>query len=86
MTTRATASKYSVSIPAELANFLECYQRKHGLSSRSEVVTKGLEKLKEAELAAAYKDHAQHWQRDPDKEFWDSAALDDGLDTGESNW
>lgn len=86
MKSQVTVAKFSVSIPAELARFLERYQKEHGFGSRSEVVTKGLEKLKEAELAAAYKDQAQQWEHDPDKEFWDSAAIDDGLGTEESSW
>lgn len=82
MNSRATSSKFSISIPPELARFLEHYQKEHRLNSRSEVISIGLEKLREAELARAYREQAADWQRDPDREFWDSAAIDDGLDGG----
>ena len=85
MNKNITASKFSVSIPADLTRFLEQYQKEHGLS-RSEAITKGLKKLREQELANAYRDHAQDWQNNPDKGFWDIAALDDGLDSDESGW
>lgn len=86
MNTRSTAAKFSVSIPAELANFLETYQKEHKLSSRSEVISISLEKLREAELAGAYRDHAGDWQNDPERAFWDSAAVDDGMTTDEPGW
>jgi hypothetical protein len=33
-----------------------------------------------ATLGRAYADHAQAWRRDPERDFWDKAALDDGLE------
>jgi Arc/MetJ-type ribon-helix-helix transcriptional regulator len=80
-----TTSKFSVSLPAELASFLEQYQKEHG-GSRSEVIAKGLTKLREAELEKAYRAHTEEWQNDPDRDFWDAAAIDDGLDANESPW
>ena len=47
-----TAVKFSVSISAELASFLEVYQQAHDVS-RSDAVARGLQKLKDAELAEA---------------------------------
>jgi Arc/MetJ-type ribon-helix-helix transcriptional regulator len=86
MNIRNTVAKFSVSIPAELANFLEDYQKEHKLSSRSEVISISLEKLREAELGKAYREHAKDWQSDSDQAFWDSAAADDGISTDESGW
>ena len=37
-------------------------------------------KLTDEELARAYREHAKEWQNNPDRVFWDSAAIDDGLD------
>lgn len=82
MSRHPTVSKISVSVPADLMSFLERYQQEHGVS-RSEAVAKGLEKLREDELAASYRDHAKEWKRDPDRVFWDTAAVDDGLDGNE---
>jgi len=85
MNEHPTASKFSISIPADLTTFLAQYQKDHGIS-RSEAIAKALEKLREQELANAYKEHAEDWQNDPDREFWDAAAIDDGLDSEESHW
>ena len=78
MKERMTAAKFSVSIPAELACFLEVYQQTYDVS-RSDAVARGLQKLRDAELAEAYKAHAEEWARDPDRDFWDRAAVNDGL-------
>jgi Arc/MetJ-type ribon-helix-helix transcriptional regulator len=86
MTIRNTVSKFSISIPADLAKFVEQYQASHGLENRSEVIARGLQSLRDAELAAAYRAHAEAWSKNPEKDFWDKAAVDDGLDTEESKW
>ena len=85
MNANRTAFKFSISIPADLTTFLEQYQKSHKVS-RSEVIAEALIKLREQELADAYKQHAEDWQDDPDKDFWDTAAVDDGLDSSESGW
>jgi Arc/MetJ-type ribon-helix-helix transcriptional regulator len=72
-----TVSKWTISLPPDLAKFVEQFQHDHALS-RSEVIAHSLRIMQEAELAAAYKAHAQ--ENDPDREFWDAAALDDGLE------
>jgi Arc/MetJ-type ribon-helix-helix transcriptional regulator len=76
----ANVAKWTVSLPPELARFVERYQQTHDLESRSEVIAQGLRSLQAAELEEAYRDHAQTWQNDPEREFWDSAAVDDGLE------
>lgn len=80
MNNRTTVAKFSISIPIELLSFLEYYQKEHSLSSRSQVIIESLERLRQEELSKAYKDHAKHWQNNPDKDFWDIAAINDGLD------
>lgn len=85
MSMRPTASKFSISIPSELASFVDSYQREHGLS-RSEVISMGLEKLREIELAGAYRHEAADPQAARDRDFWDVAAVDDGLNGEGSRW
>ena len=75
-----TAAKWTVSLPADLARFVERYQQTHALESRSEVIAQSLRTLQEAELAQAYRNHAAEWKSDPEREFWDSAAIADGLE------
>ena len=75
-----TVSKWTISLPPDLARFVERFQQDHDLNSRSEVIAQSLRALQETELAAAYREHAKEWQDDPDKEFWDQAALDDGIE------
>jgi predicted transcriptional regulator len=72
-----TVSKWTISLPPDLARFVEQFQHDHDLS-RSEVIAQSLRVLQEVELAIAYQAHAQ--ENDPDREFWDTAALDDGLE------
>lgn len=79
MTQKMTATKVTISIPPDLVTFLERYQKMHQLQSRSEVIARGLRQLQEAELTAAYQAHALEWADDPEAEFWDTAALEDGL-------
>jgi Arc/MetJ-type ribon-helix-helix transcriptional regulator len=81
-----TTTKLTVSLPTDLARFLEYYQKAHKLESRSAVIAKSLQQLRDAELAAAYRAHAEEWQEDLDKDFWDSAAVGDGIDEKESKW
>jgi len=81
MTARTTSAKFTVSIPPDLVGFLERYQKTHALESRSEVIAQGLRQLQEAELVKAYQAHALEWAKDPDAEFWDSAAVDDGIES-----
>jgi hypothetical protein len=72
-----TVSKWTISLPPELAQFVEQFQHDHALS-RSQVIAQSLRVMQQAELAAAYRAHAA--ENDPDHEFWDTAALDDGLE------
>jgi Arc/MetJ-type ribon-helix-helix transcriptional regulator len=76
----ANVTKWTVSIPPDLAQFVERYQQTHDLESRSEVIAQGLRTLQAAELEQAYRDHAKEWQNDPERAFWDAAATDDGLE------
>ncbi len=72
-----TVSKWTISLPPDLAQFVERFQHDHALS-RSEVIAQSLRAMQEAELAAAYQAHAK--DNDPDQKFWDTAALTDGLE------
>ncbi len=78
--------KFSISLSEDLVRFLADYQKEFKISNRSEVIAKGLEKLREEYLAKAYQEHAIEWQNDPDREFWDSAATDDGIDIEDVDW
>ena len=82
MTQRTTSSKFTVSIPPDLVGFLEHYQKTHALESRSEVIAQGLRQLQETELAQAYQAHALEWAKNSDSEFWDTAAVDNGIGGG----
>lgn len=73
-------AKWTVSLPADLARFVERYQQTHALESRSEVIAQSLRTLQEAELAQAYRNHAAECKSDPEREFWDSAGIADGLE------
>ncbi len=53
------ARKISVSLPTEWLRYTEIYRKTHGLSSRSEVIVRAMEALRERELAEA----TERWQR-----------------------
>ncbi len=49
------AEKLSVSLPESSARFLEEYQAKHALKSRSEVIELAIRLLRERDLESAYR-------------------------------
>lgn len=73
------AEKFSVSVPSDLAQFAEHYQRAHKLHSRSEVIARALQRLQEDELALEYRAAGEEWVRSEDASLWDR-ALGDGLE------
>lgn len=46
--------KLSVSVPDALVRFVDAYRDEHGLKTKSEVVERALELLREADLESAY--------------------------------
>ena len=59
----ALAEKVSVSLPADVVNFVESYRKQHDIRSRSQVFELALKLLRERELERAYaeasKEHAE---------------------------
>ena len=84
--TRTPYQKLSVSLPPDLVDFVDAFRRHHGVATRSEVIARAVEALRTADLRRAYRDHAEAWQHDPEREFWDETAVADALDDGESRW
>ena len=66
-------AKLSISIPQPLLRFVEDYRHSHAFKSRSQVIEKALELLREKELEAAYALASE--EADP---AWE-ATLADGL-------
>lgn len=54
-----TVRKISISLDARLLLFAEGYRARHGLASRSEVVARALELLRERELAEGFRAMAE---------------------------
>ncbi|MBF2026221.1 MAG: CopG family transcriptional regulator [Oscillatoriales cyanobacterium C42_A2020_001] len=67
------AEKLFVSLPASLVWFLEQYKTNHQLKSRSQVIEKALELLREQELEKAYREASQEVEP-----AWD-VTIADGL-------
>lgn len=63
--------KLSVSVPAPLARFVEEYRSAHALKTKSSVVQRALEVLRERDLEAAYAEAS----RDVDP-AWEATAAD----------
>jgi Arc/MetJ-type ribon-helix-helix transcriptional regulator len=72
--------KLSVSLPEEDVEFLDTYAREHGADSRSTVLRKAVEMLRNAQLAGAYEDAWASWASSSDSDVWDAATAD-GLDS-----
>jgi Arc/MetJ-type ribon-helix-helix transcriptional regulator len=78
MTNRS--EKFSVSVPSDLARFVEEYRATHNLDSRSEVIAKALERLREEELALEYRAAGEEWAQSEDAALWDR-VVGDGLES-----
>lgn len=63
--------KLSVSVPEGLVRFVDDYRREHGISTKSQVVTRALELLRASDLEQAYARAAHELDRD-----WDVVASD----------
>ena len=53
------AIRISATIPAHLANFLEQYQKNHGLENRSQALSQAITALQELEMIRGYAEIAQ---------------------------
>jgi Arc/MetJ-type ribon-helix-helix transcriptional regulator len=72
--------KMSVSLPEEDVEFLDTYAKEHGVDSRSAVLHKAVDLLRDAQLAGAYEEAWASWASSGDAQAWD-AALADGLNS-----
>lgn len=68
--------KISISLSPEWIRYAETYQKEHGLSSRSEVIAKAMQSLRERELAEGYRALAEDYKTNPDP------LLDSGISEG----
>lgn len=68
--------KLSVSLPDPQINFLDHYQQRHGLGSRSEVLQVALKLLQERALEEEYRAAGEEWQNSEDAALWDSVTGD----------
>lgn len=68
--------KLSVSLPDPQIDFVDHYQRVHGLSSRSEVLQVALRILQERALEEEYRAAGEEWQASEDAALWDRVSGD----------
>ena len=73
------AEKFSVSVASDLAQFAEHYRHTHNLHSRSEVIARALQRLREDELALEYRAAGAEWLASEDAALWDR-TVGDGLE------
>lgn len=50
------ATRISATLPTELSRFLDDYQKRHGLDTRSAALAEAVRALQSSELEAAYRD------------------------------
>ena len=72
--------KLSISVPSDLIRFAESYRLQHHLDSRSQVIAKALERLREDELAREYREAGAEWLASTDAALWDQ-TVGDGLES-----
>jgi Arc/MetJ-type ribon-helix-helix transcriptional regulator len=70
------ATKVSISVPQDIARFVEEYQESHELPSRSEVFVEAVRVLRERELAEAYKAASAEWDNSEDSKLWEQTTGD----------
>lgn len=63
---RNATQNVNLRLPSELLAYLEQYQRQHNLSTRTEVIIKAIQTLREQELIEGYKALSRSYQRKPD--------------------
>ena len=78
MKSASTVTKVSISLPADIADFVAQYQESHAIEHRSEVFVQALELLRERELAQAYREASLEWDNSEDAKLWDK-TVGDGL-------
>lgn len=69
-------TKVSISLPEDIARFVEEYQEDHDLPSRSEVFVAAVKLLREKELAQAYKAASTEWENSEDAKLWEQTTGD----------
>ncbi len=70
--------KLSISLPDKDVAFIDRHVADHGEASRSAVIRKAVELLRDAELERLYAEYWSEWDEDEDA-VWD-VTLADGLD------
>jgi Arc/MetJ-type ribon-helix-helix transcriptional regulator len=73
--------KLSISLPEEDVAFVDDYARRRGASSRSLVVHRAIELLRQAEMPDAYAAAWDEWAASDDAALWDRTVTD-GLADG----
>ena len=77
--------KISISLSPDLLRYAEAYQKAHGLSSRSEVITHAMKALRERELLEGYQAMAEDYKHNPDPLV--EMGVNDGLEpSSEDDW
>jgi metal-responsive CopG/Arc/MetJ family transcriptional regulator len=71
--------KVSANIDSDLVTFLERYQHKLGLKTRSEALEDAIRELRRSQLRLEYAAAARDGQLQADVQTWDS-TVSDGLD------
>lgn len=70
------SQKISISLSPEWLRYAEAYREKYGLNSRSEVIARAMQSLRERELAEGYRALTEEYKADPDP------LLDSGINEG----
>lgn len=68
--------KMSVSLPDEDVRFVDEYASRRGMVSRSSVLHRAIDLLRESELESAYEAAFGEWENNPDAGLWETTTGD----------
>ena len=72
--------KLSISLPDEDVEFVDDYASRRGMASRSSVLHKAIDLLRESELESAYESAFDEWEESSDARLWETATGDGQTD------
>jgi len=67
----------SITVDRSLVDFVENYQKKHKVRSKSQVIEHALKTLRQAQLIEEYKTSIREWEADAEEAaLWDGTVAD----------
>lgn len=69
----------SITVDKSLVDFVEAYQKKYKVRSKSQVIERALKALRQAQLIEEYKTSTEEWEADTEETALWEGTVNDGL-------